>query len=81
MTAILKSTALLVALIASMALGLTWLRAQEASQESQEPDASPISKSKWTAIDENNKRMLKSLAEIENNLNFAKARSMSGGKK
>ena len=76
MIAILKTPLLLMTLIASMILGLTWLRAQEASPES---DASPISK--WAAIEGNNKKMLKSLTEIEDNLNFVKARSMSGGKK
>ncbi|NUN93566.1 MAG: hypothetical protein HUU04_07280 [Verrucomicrobiae bacterium] len=41
-------------------------------------DASPADK--WTQIAENHKKMTAALEAIEQNLNFVKARSMSGGR-
>ncbi len=60
-----------------LTIGILWLHAQENPLES---ISSPIPNDKWAQIQDNNKAMLKSLDEIEKNLNFVKIRSMSGGR-
>lgn len=57
-------------MIVSLSVGLAWLYAQESSSDSSD---------KWTQIQENQKKMLQSLDTVEQNLNFIKIRSMSGG--
>ena len=49
-----------------------WLRAQD-------PEAPPPDK--WAEIQQNNKKISEALDQIEQNLNFIKARSMSGGRR
>jgi predicted nicotinamide N-methyase len=41
----------------------------------------PASPDKWQQINDNHKKMDQALEIIEQNLNFIKARSMSGGRK
>ncbi len=57
-----------------LTLGLAWLYAQEAEPTDAEPA------DKWIQIQKNNQEMNKSLEQVEQNLNFIKARSMSGGR-
>ncbi len=64
--------------IFGLILGLIWLRAQETPSNS---NSDIIPSDKWTQIQENNKKMSQTLTQIESNLNFIKARSMSGGPK
>jgi hypothetical protein len=55
------------------ALGIAWTRAQENAASAEAGD-------KWVQVQENNKQILASLEEVEKNLMFIKARSMSGGR-
>ena len=73
MTLIQKSMILFI-LLAGLG-GFAWIYAQD-----QDPNTSSQSSDKWIQIQENNKEMIESLDEIEKNLNFIKARSMSGGR-
>jgi len=54
--------------------GALWLRAEEATK----PDAENADK--WTQIQNNQKDLLKKVDAIQENLNFIKARNMSGGR-
>ena len=49
------------------------LLARSGAQEAAPPD-------KWQEISDNHKKMTQALETIEQNLNFAKARAMSGGR-
>lgn len=53
--------------------GLSRIHAQD--------NATPSTDDKWTKVINNNQDALKSLDAIEQNLNFIKARSMSGGRR
>lgn len=53
--------------------GLSHIQAQD--------DSSTPAEDKWSKVINNNQDILKSLDEIEQNLNFIKARSMSGGRR
>ena len=73
MTSIQKTVSVLATIAICLTLGLAWLHAQDATSSSGSSD-------KWSQIQDNNKQMLKSMETIESNLNFIKARSMSGGR-
>jgi hypothetical protein len=76
-----KSSTIFVALFLCTILCLVWSRAQTETPNVAPPDqTSDASGDKWQRIVENNKQMEKTLAEIELNLQFVKARSMSGGR-
>ncbi len=57
--------------------GVLWLRAEDSPSPG--PDAE--NQDKWSQIQTNHKEMLKKVDQIEENLNFIKARSMSGGRR
>jgi hypothetical protein len=76
-----KSSTLFVALFLCTILCLVWSRAQNQDPNTLPSDqASVESGDKWKQIIDNNKNMEKTLGEIEQNLQFVKARSMSGGR-
>jgi hypothetical protein len=68
-----KKTLLPVAVVAFalVVAAFAWLQAQD--QDGPPPD-------KWAEIQQNNKKIGEALDQIERNLNFIKARSMSGGR-
>jgi len=71
--------------VACLALGLVWLRAQDTGEPAPaEPAAAEgeeaVPADKWKQIKKNNEKMTKSLEQVEQNLNFVKARSMAGGR-
>lgn len=59
---------------ASLALGILGLSLARLGAQ----DPAPVDK--WQQIKENHEKMSKALELIEQNLNFVKARSMSGGR-
>ena len=74
MNALAKPINLLLAAVTCLALGVAWLRAQDA------PAANDASSDKWTQIQDANKDMLKSMDTIDSNLNFVRIRAMQGGR-
>ena len=69
-----KPASLLLAAVTSIALGLAWLRAEDAPAERE------ASTDKWTQIQQANKDMLKCMDTIDANLNFIRIRAMQGGR-
>jgi hypothetical protein len=70
-----KKLIMIVAATVSIAFATAWL------QKLQAQDSTNSSVDKWTTIENTNKDLSKSLEEIEQNLNFIKARSMQGGRR
>ena len=79
MTTHLKPVMIFLALVTCIVLGFSWIFAQEENTSEAKTDFN--STDKWSQIQDNNKKISKSLEEIEQNLDFVKARSMAGGHK
>ena len=75
----LKPATIIIMLIACITLGFFCFSAQGENTSETKTDPNPTDK--WAQIQDNNKKMSKSLEEIEQNLDFVKARSMAGGRK
>jgi len=75
MKTILKKSILGLGFLSIVTATCLWIHAQETAGSD-----SSVPGDKWEQVKKNNQDMLQSIEAIEQNLNFIKARSMSGGR-